>query len=161
MRPPSLAFHLAIASGALTTIAMMGELFWRSRHGEALWPHVVHGALLGLLAYAALHVLLRLLVTRPLHDVAHQLYGVATGRLHGIEVRSRVREVAEITRAADLMVRRMRMAAQAEHRTELADLDALRALSARLAPREASEALERIARLERALEAPRSQADAV
>lgn len=123
-----LALTLAAAMVAYAVVqrALNPGVSWTSLALE----HGAHVLSLGLLVYAVLLVGFDRMIGRPLRAIHAHLYGVATGRLELLHMRTRVREIAEMEASVNLMVRRMRLGAgdADPHRTALA----LRDLAARL-----------------------------
>ena len=92
--------------------------------------HGLHVVVLGLLLYPVLLVGFDRLVGSSLRSIHAHLYKVATGKLDLLHLDSRVKEIAEMERSVNVMVRRIRIGARDAdpHRTALA----LRDLAARL-----------------------------
>jgi methyl-accepting chemotaxis protein len=138
MRRPRLATVIAIRLGATLGVAMAAygavEIL---RYPEmSKWSvavtHAWHVVALGVLLYATLLVGFDRTIGRPLQEIHAHLYRVATGKLEPLELRSSVREVADIVGSVNLMVRRMRL--HPGDRTTQETAQALRSLARRLHP---------------------------
>lgn len=72
--------------------------------------HASHVVLLGATIYFVVLVVFRRLVFEPIRRVNRHLYGIATGHVARLTLRTSVAEVADLVRGVELMVERMHQA---------------------------------------------------
>ena len=153
----SLAWVVAVWSAIAISVAMLIYALVQLRLNTAARPealaleHATHVIILGAVLYGVLSFALRRVLVAPLKAVSKHLYGVATGHLEPITVRSNIEEVQDLASAVNLMIGRIRL-----HRDESAlqlaseDIAVIRDL-AEVAPEHQAELGARLDRLDRAL----------